>query len=133
MGIVEAFHPATRRVSKLAGWDNLVVSPNGRWIAGVWDGPDATLGGTGGNDGPNGGGSTVDVLSVNNLRKCRFVPHDSHHQDAVKGFSADSRYVIVARTTYPSYTPGQNKLVQYPLRSLPASTFACSLPSYLLG
>jgi hypothetical protein len=128
-GTVEAFDPATRRVSKVAGWDNLVVSPNGRWIAGVWGGPGPTLGGT-----PTTtvqrGGSTVGLLSLNGLRngKCRFVPHDSHHQDAVKGFSADGTYVIVVRTTFPSYTLGQSKHVQYSLHSLPTSKIACSLP-----
>jgi hypothetical protein len=125
-GKVDAFDPAARRVSPLAGWDNLVVSPNGRWIAGVWGGPAAT---TGGNYNDVNNASMVGVLSINNLHRCRVVPHDSHHQDAVKGFSADSRYVIVARTTYPSYTLGQSKLLQYPLASLPTSTIACGLPS----
>ena len=75
--------PSTPLLGESPSWPagtTLSSPPNGRWIGRGVAMADATLGGTGGNDGPNGGGSTVDVLSVNNLRKCRFVPHDSHHK-----------------------------------------------------
>ncbi len=80
---VLSFDPATGKRTPLAGWSDIVVSPDGRWVAG-WD--------------MNGGQApeSVGVASVDGTTGCD-VPHGRYESDEAVGFTRDGKSVIVSR------------------------------------
>jgi hypothetical protein len=102
--------PVTRKHTIIAGWSNIVVSPNGRWIAG-WDLSSAI------------DSETVGALSGDG-KTCLVVPQTSHESDEAAGFTPDSKSVIVKRWRFePNNGPtGSSHLVAYAISSLPPST-----------
>ena len=85
--LVESLDPTTRMVTLLGSLGGMVVSPNGRWVAGAGSaGPESPI------------ANTVYVLAVG-ARKCLVVPGTS---SAVAGFTRDGNSVIVQRGSSPS-------------------------------
>jgi hypothetical protein len=80
---VKTLNPATRRVNRIAGFSNFVVSHNGRWVAGYAE---------------SGGHSaeTVGVVPVGG-GGCRVVPRRADRTDTVARFSADDAAVLIVR------------------------------------
>jgi hypothetical protein len=98
--LVESLDPTTRVVTQLGALDDVVVSPDGRWIAGTGaSGPEDPV------------ATTVYVLAVQEKR-CLVVPGTSV---AAAGFTRDSKAVIVDRGGPQS---GQAELRQFALSSL---------------
>jgi hypothetical protein len=83
---VKTLDPVSRRVVRIAGFSNFVVSPNGRWMAG-W----ASCGGH--------CAETVEVVPLTG-GVCRKVPHRSDQDDSYPFFSRDSRSVTVLRQRF---------------------------------
>jgi hypothetical protein len=99
--------PATKTVTRLGGFSNYVVSPNGRWLAG-W------------NDSPHGG-ERVGVVSIDG-RTCLEVPRPRRSDDdEAAGFTKDSRSVRVYRRTYSNRLDAliRPRRLTLPLTSLP--------------
>jgi hypothetical protein len=80
---VRTLDPVTRRVTRIAGFSNFVVSPNARWIAG-W----ASCGGH--------CAQTVEVVPLAG-GACKAVRHQDDQDDSFPFFSSDSRRITVDR------------------------------------
>lgn len=83
---VKTLDPASRRVTRISGFSNFVVSPDGRWVAG-W----ASCGGH--------CAESVDVVSIAG-GGCRAVPRRSDQDDSYPFFSRNSKKVTVLRQRF---------------------------------
>jgi len=83
---VKTLDPPTRRVSRIAGFSDFVVSPNGRWVAG-W---------------ANCGGHCAEIVEVVPITggTCRAFPHRRDQDDSYPFFSRDSRKLTVLRQQF---------------------------------
>lgn len=80
---VKTLDPSTRRIVRISGFSDFVVSPNGRWVAG-W----ASCGGH--------CAETVEVVPISG-GPCRAFPHQRDDDDSSPFFSRDSRKLTVLR------------------------------------
>jgi len=80
---VKTLDPVTRRVTRIAGFSNFVISPNGRWVAG-W----ASCGGH--------CAETVEVVPLAG-GACKAVRHQADQDDSYPFFSRDSSRITVDR------------------------------------
>jgi len=108
--LVLALRPPSMHARLLAQASDFVVSPNGKWVA-VWSStpPDVA--------------QTVAVVSIDGTT-CLAVPRSSNENDTAAGFTADSRNVIVSRTTRGS----SQQLVGLAISSLPRKRDCTSEP-----
>jgi hypothetical protein len=75
--------PATKQVTRIAGFSNYVVSPDGLWVAGWAD--------CGGHC-----AETVAVVAITGGR-CRAVPRRADQDDNAVRFSRTDRYLLIQR------------------------------------
>jgi hypothetical protein len=82
--------PTTRRATKIAGFSNIAVSRDGKWVAGWAD----------------SGGHSAELVAVVPLQggRCRAVPKRAREDDTFPRFSRDSRSITVIRRTYDPKT-----------------------------
>jgi hypothetical protein len=82
--------PTTRRVTKIAGFSNIAVSRDGKWVAGWAD----------------SGGHSAELVAVVRLLggRCRAVPKRANEDDTFPRFSRDGRSITVLRRTYDAKT-----------------------------
>lgn len=97
--LVESLDPSTRKVTLLGDLSHVIVSSNGRWVAGT------------GSAGPGDPiGTTVYVLAVG-AHRCLVVPGTSY---GAAGFTRDGNAVIVQQSS----SAGKPQLRQFSLSSL---------------
>jgi hypothetical protein len=95
-------------VTEPALFNDFVVSPNRRWVAGDLLG------------GPESPQTTVYALTVNNS-KCVIVPLPPHRTDQVVGFTPDSTSLIVSTAPWNGTSnppPGPTRPRQFRLSSM---------------
>jgi hypothetical protein len=82
--------PTTRRHTRIAGFSNIAVSRDGKWVAGWAD----------------SGGHSAERVAVVPIRggRCRAVPKRANEDDTYPRFSRDSRSITVLRRTYDAKT-----------------------------
>jgi hypothetical protein len=104
---VKTLDPSTRRVARISGFSDFVVSPNGRWVAG-W----ASCGGH--------CAETVEVVPIGG-GPCRAFPHRPDQDDSYPFFSPDSRKLTVLRRPFDpkrGELVGRSREVTLPLADL---------------
>ena len=104
---VKTLDPDRRRVTRIAGFSNFVLSPDRRWVAGYAD--------TGGHS-----AESVDVVPLAG-GACLAVPKRPDQDVAYPRFSSDSRFVSVAERHFSSklgYDVGPTRMIRYRLAAL---------------
>lgn len=104
---VKTLDPATRRLTRIAGFSDFTVSHNGRLVAGYAD----------------SGGHAAEIVEIVPITGglCRAVRHPPDQDDSSPTFSRNDKAVIVARRSFDlklGYAVGRTHWIAVPLTAL---------------